>query len=70
VIKRQPEVKLNFFAWNSSTLETQGMSSQVLDSAFIQAQQIGFVDGLLPAGRRMVINWCLPARDPAIGIYG
>lgn len=35
------------FVWNSSTPEAQMMRSQVLDSAFVQAQQLGFVDGLL-----------------------
>ena len=33
--------------WNSSTPEEQGMNAQVLDSAFMQARQTGFVDGLL-----------------------
>jgi CubicO group peptidase (beta-lactamase class C family) len=39
--------EVELFTWNSSTPEAQKMRSQVLDSAFVQAQQLGFVDGLL-----------------------
>jgi hypothetical protein len=33
--------------WNLSTPETQGMNSQILDSAFVHARSKGFIDGLL-----------------------
>lgn len=35
--------------WSTSSAETQGMNSQILDSAFIQARSEGFIDGLLVA---------------------
>jgi len=42
-----PETTFNPFVWNTSTPATQGINSQVLDSAFIVAEQMGYVDGLL-----------------------
>lgn len=45
---------IEFFVWNSSTPEAQGMSSQVPDSAFVQARDLGFVDGLL-----VIRNGCI-----------
>ena len=35
------------YAWNLSTPEAQGMDAQILDSAFVHAEQEGFIDGLL-----------------------
>lgn len=35
------------YTWNLSTPEAQGLSSPILDSAFVQAKRTGFVDGLL-----------------------
>ncbi len=37
----------SYFSWNSSTPGQQGMSQRILDSAFRQAEQEGFIDGLL-----------------------
>lgn len=36
-----------YYSWNSSTPEAQAMSSQILDSVFVQAEKAGFIDGLL-----------------------
>lgn len=33
--------------WDHSTPEAQGMNAQLLDSAFVKAEQAGFIDGLL-----------------------
>lgn len=35
------------FTWNTSTPAAQSIDSQILDSAFITAEQMGYVDGLL-----------------------
>ena len=35
------------FTWKTSTPEEQGMNAQTLDSAFIKAEQLGFVDCVL-----------------------
>lgn len=40
-----PEIDL--FKWTVATPESQDMHSQMLDSAAVQAEQKGFVDGLL-----------------------
>ena len=42
-----PESTFNPFVWNTSTPTAQGINSQILDSAFIMAEQMGYVDGLL-----------------------
>src|SRR5574341_1002010 len=47
---------VEFFVWNSSTPEAQGMNSQVLDSAFVQARQLGFVDGLLVVRNGFIVG--------------
>ncbi len=48
--------EVELFAWNSSTPEAQGMRSQVLDSAFVQAQQSGFIDGLLVIRNGIIVG--------------
>ena len=35
------------YTWDVATAEEQGFNPQILDSAFAQARQLGFVDGLL-----------------------
>ncbi|KPK86185.1 MAG: hypothetical protein AMS27_05570 [Bacteroides sp. SM23_62_1] len=42
-----PESKFDPFIWNASTPASQGINSQILDSALIVAEQMGYVDGLL-----------------------
>jgi CubicO group peptidase (beta-lactamase class C family) len=37
----------NYFSWSSATPGAQGMSQQILNSAFVQAEKEGFIDGLL-----------------------
>ncbi|MFC1502389.1 serine hydrolase domain-containing protein [bacterium] len=37
----------DYFVWNTTPPDMQGMDPQVLDSAFTQAQQTGYIDGLL-----------------------
>jgi CubicO group peptidase (beta-lactamase class C family) len=45
-----------YFTWETSSPEAQGMSSQVLDSAFVQAQQLGFIDGLLVVRNGVIVG--------------
>jgi CubicO group peptidase (beta-lactamase class C family) len=42
-----PEINFEPFIWNIFTPGAQGINSQILDSAFIVAEQLGYVDGLL-----------------------
>jgi len=45
--KNPNEVNLKKQIWDFSTPEAQQMNHQILDSAFVQAQLTGFIDGLL-----------------------
>jgi CubicO group peptidase (beta-lactamase class C family) len=46
--ERNPaEPCLEYYLWDVSTPEAQGVNPQILDSAFVQADLAGFVDGLL-----------------------
>lgn len=45
--KHPTEPDFEQYTWNFSTPEAQGLNSQILDSAFVQAELTGFVDGLL-----------------------
>jgi CubicO group peptidase (beta-lactamase class C family) len=42
-----PESGFTQFIWSTSTPTAQGIDSQILDSAFIAAENLGYVDGLL-----------------------
>jgi CubicO group peptidase (beta-lactamase class C family) len=43
----KPSGDQNLFKWKVSTPDAVGMNHTVLDSAYIKAEQLGFVDGLL-----------------------
>ena len=42
-----PDPGFHPFIWDTSTPEEQGINSQILDSAFITADNLGYMDGLL-----------------------
>lgn len=46
------------FVWEVSTPEAEGLSSDMLDSAFNQADQVGFIDALL-----VIRNGCIVAEE-------
>jgi len=50
------EFKFNPFTWSASSPGAQGINSLILDSAFIVAEQMGYVDGIL-----VIRNGCLVA---------
>ena len=49
------EVEDNTFVWGTSSPAEQGMNSQILDSAFIKAEQLGFVDCILVIRNRFIV---------------
>jgi CubicO group peptidase (beta-lactamase class C family) len=53
-----PESTFDPFIWETSTTDAQGIDAQILDSAFIAAEKMGFVDGLL-----VIRNGYLVAED-------
>jgi len=42
-----PELTFDPFTWKTSTPSAQNINSQILDSAYFAAEQLGYVDGLL-----------------------
>jgi CubicO group peptidase (beta-lactamase class C family) len=49
------DVEIENFTWKTSTPEAEGMNAQILDSAMIKAEQLGFVDCVLIIRNSLIV---------------